>query len=331
MVKTLVTGGNGFIAAHIIELLVERGDDVLVTVRSPQQGDKVVEKHQGKAVQYAVVEDITAEGAMDEVFSTNKDIDYVLHTASPFTFVFQDAEKDMLKPAVQGTLETLRSVKAHGSKVKRVVVLSSVVSLMNPGSDSQSSSDIYWQQGETDQTGRCRTSLTTPQTLAEKAAWDFVKDEKPAFDLVSLNPPLVFGPVAHHLSSLEKLNTSNQRVLALMQGKFRDAPLPPTGIYTWVDVRDIALAHIKALEVEAAGGERFAVIGGEFSHKIMADTIGATHPELQDKLPVDAVDDLGSNAFHYHGSKAADILGIKYHSFQDCVDDTVASLQKFRA
>jgi nucleoside-diphosphate-sugar epimerase len=46
------------------------------------------------------------------------------------------------------------------------------------------------------------------KTLAEKAFWKFIKDEKPNFDGVTINPPLVFGPIIHQVSGLEALNTS---------------------------------------------------------------------------------------------------------------------------
>lgn len=152
--------------------------------------------------------------------------------------------------------------------------------------------------------------------------------EHPDFDLVSLNPALVFGPVAHHLPGLDKLNTSNQRVLALVQGAFQDSALPPTGIFLWVDARDVALAHVRAIETPAAGGERFMLVGGHFSNKTLADAIAETHPELAPKLPTNTVDDTPAKVYQYNGAKAAGILGIKFRSFRDCVGDTVTSLQE---
>ncbi|KAL8726002.1 MAG: hypothetical protein Q9181_006209 [Wetmoreana brouardii] len=173
-----------------------------------------------------------------------------------------------------------------------------------------------------------RLTYTASKTLAEKAAWDFVKSEYPRFDLVSLNPPLVFGPIAHHLSSLDHLNTSNQRILALAQGAFRDSALPPTGIYLWVDVRDVALAHVRAMETPSAGGERFLLVGGHFSNKLLADTIAETHPGFASKLPTNAVDDTPAEVYGYDGEKTAKTLGINFRSFRDCVGATIDSLQK---
>ena len=152
--------------------------------------------------------------------------------------------------------------------------------------------------------------------------------ESPQFDLVSLNPPLVFGPVAHHLPSLDKLNTSNQRVLAILQGAFRDNPLPPTGIFLWADVRDIALAHVLAMETPAAGGERLMLVGGHFSNKTLADTIAATHPDVAHLIPSTAVDDTPTDVYQYNCARSTGILGIEFRSFRDCVKDTVTSLQE---
>lgn len=78
--------------------------------------------------------------------------------------------------------------------------------------------------------------LAASKTLAEKAAWEFVDQEKPNFTISTINPPLVFGPIIHYLNSLDALNTSNQRLQALVRGEWKDA-IPDTGVYLWVDVR----------------------------------------------------------------------------------------------
>lgn len=104
------------------------------------------------------------------------------------------------------------------------------------------------------------------KTFAERAAWDFVSKEKPNFTLSTMCPPMVFGPVVHYLNSLDALNTSNQRIRNFIQGQNKDE-IPDTGAYLWVDVRDLALAHVKAIEVKEAEGKRFFVTAGYFSNK----------------------------------------------------------------
>ena len=165
-----------------------------------------------------------------------------------------------------------------------------------------------------------------PKTFAEKAAWEFVEKEKPNFDLATINPPLVFGPVVHYLNSLEALNTSNQRIRDLIQGKYKEG-LPPTGTFLWVDVRDVALAHVKAIEVPAAGGSRFFVTAGHFANKDLADNIRETHPEFASKLPPkDIPSDFPADVYGYNNKKSIDILGLEYIPLKKTVADTVDTL-----
>lgn len=114
----------------------------------------------------------------------------------------------------------------------------------------------------------------------------------------------------------------------MVQGAFRDSTLPPTGIFLWVDVRDVALAHIRAImETSAAGGERIMLVGGHFSNRTLADAIADTHPDLVPKLPLNASDDTPANVYQYNGVKATGILGMEFRTFRDCIADTVSSLE----
>lgn len=169
------------------------------------------------------------------------------------------------------------------------------------------------------------------QTFAEKAAWDFVEKEKPNFDIATINPPLVFGPIVHYLNSLEALNTSNQRLRNIIQGHFK-SQIPPTGIFLWVDVRDVALAHVRAIEVEKAGGQRFFVTAGYFSNKDLVDIIRENHPQLESKLPPsDSPSDLPTDIYKIDNSRSQEVLGIKYRPLKETISDTVDSLLKVGA
>ena len=132
--------------------------------------------------------------------------------------------------------------------------------------------------------------------------------------------------MAHYLNSLEALNTSNERIRDLIQGKYKEQ-LPPTGTFLWVDVRDAALAHVRAIEVPEAGGNRFFVTAGYYSNKEIADVIRETHPEFASKLPGDNVpSDFPKDVYGYSNKKSVEILGIKYHSLKQSISDTVDTL-----
>lgn len=112
----------------------------------------------------------------------------------------------------------------------------------------------------------------------------------------------------------------------LIQGKYKEK-LPATGIFLWVDVRDVALAHVRAIEVPEAGGQRFFVVSGQFSNKQIADVIRETHPELEDKLPPkDSPEDLSPDTYVPDNSKSVKVLGLKYRSLKESISDTVKSL-----
>lgn len=164
------------------------------------------------------------------------------------------------------------------------------------------------------------------KTFAEKAAWDFVEKEKPNFDIATINPPLVLGPVVHYLNSLDSINTSNMRIAGFIRGEYKDK-LPPTATYLWVDVHDVALAHVRAIEVDAAGGQRFFLTAGLYSTKDIADIIRESFPALADKLPPpDSPSDMPADVYGYDNSKSIEVLGIKYHTLKESVEETVKSL-----
>ena len=172
------------------------------------------------------------------------------------------------------------------------------------------------------------TSIAS-KTFAEKAAWKFLETEKPNFVLATINPPLVFGPVVNYLNSLDSLNTSNQRIRNAITGQFKNE-IPETGTFLWVDVRDVALAHVKAFEVPAAANKRFFLPAGEFSNREIAQIIAKRFPEYKNQLPgpdVKGGDYPKEGLFKFDNSQARDILGIKFRDLESSIVDTVNSLK----
>jgi nucleoside-diphosphate-sugar epimerase len=98
-------------------------------------------------------------------------------------------------------------------------------------------------------------------------------------------------------------------------------------MYLFVDVRDVAQAHIRAMELPEASGQRFMLVGGRFSNKRIADIIRELYPELQDKLPLPELpDDFPENYYSYDVSKSRRMLGMEYKDLQTCVKDAVDAM-----
>lgn len=335
MPKVLLTGGSGFIATHILEQLLEGGHEVVTTVRTEEKAKIIRDAHPGAKLTVVLVPDIAQPGAFDEVIQI-PGIEYVQHTASPFHFKFSDPKTEILDPAIKGTTSILEAIKKYAPGVKRVVLTSSFAAILSAddlGNANKTWSEADWNPNtyEDGITGPPGTTYRVSKTLAEKAAWDFVASEKPNFDLATINPPFVFGPVVHHMASLADVNTSNGNMVALIVGRWK-AEIPPTGVHLFADVRDVARAHVAAMERPAAGGQRFFITAGHFANKEIVPIVRKNFPQLAEKLPAEGTpggDYPGGSVdgvYKYDNSKATDVLGIQWTSLEKSVTDTIASL-----
>jgi nucleoside-diphosphate-sugar epimerase len=299
-------------------------------VRSAEKGEKILaaypESSKGQ-LSFVVVPDIAQEGAFDQVVISEPPFDAVLHTASPFHFRFQDP-KELLDPAIHGTKGILLAIKEKAPSVKRVVITSSFAAIVSTDGHPDVYSESLWNQvtyeeGIEDRAKTYRAS----KTLAERAAWSFMEEEKPGFSLATLCPPYVFGPPIHAPESQAALNTSNAYFAMLMHGGWKQQ-LPPTGTWLWVDVRDIALAHVRAMEVPEAGGKRFFITAGHFDMKEVADIAKKNFPEYADKLPTELMSDKPDSLYGFDNSRSKEILNLEYRALQSSVVDTIKFLQR---
>jgi nucleoside-diphosphate-sugar epimerase len=168
----------------------------------------------------------------------------------------------------------------------------------------------------------------TSKTIAEKAAWKFMHDHQPNFELTTICPPVVFGPVIHHLGSLSAINTSNQRFVDMIRGAWKQR-IPETGTYVWVDVRDVASAHVLAVEKPTAGSQRFFVTAGNFNNKDLAAIARERFPELAENRPGEEVEGGGypnAGIYGYDNFKASKEPGISWISLEASTTDAAKSL-----
>ncbi|GAB7350515.1 hypothetical protein MBLNU459_g1108t1 [Dothideomycetes sp. NU459] len=325
----LVTGASGFIAAHILTTFLTAGYKVRGTVRSESTAEKVRATHSRwgpSQLSFAIVPDIRTAGAFDEAV---KGVDGVVHTASPVALGISDNERDLLQPAIKGTEGVLASVAEHAPGVRRVVVTSSFGAIIDPHRGARPGyvySEKDWNPLTYEQTknGSPLAAYAASKTLAERAAFDFVADKKPGFDVASVCPPVVYGPVEHSVTDLSKLNHSLLEIYALMDGSQKE--IGATLFPVWADVRDVAAAHLKAYEVKEAGGERFAVTSGKFQFEQICDVLREEFPEIKDKVPKAVEGRQVLEMYTLSNEKAKKVLGIQFRSLEECIVDTARSL-----
>lgn len=336
MTRVLLTGGSGFIAAHVLDILLKHGHSVVTTVRSQEKADKIKQAHSkygSDKLDFAIVEDIAQENAFDKAVVSDPPFEAVIHTASPFHFNVTDVQKELLDPAVIGTTGILKSIKKSAPSVKRVVITSSFASIVNPFKGNwpeHTYSEEDWNPLTAEQAvENPANGYRASKTFAERAAWDFLEKEKPNFTIATMCPPLVLGPIVHYLNSLDGLNTSNQRIRDIMLGKAKEE-IPPTGTYLWVDVRDLADCHVAAIEKDDAANKRFFITAGYFSNKEIAQIIEKNYPQYKDGLPTASTpggDYPSEGVYKYNNKRTIETLGIKFKSLDESIKDTVKSLQ----
>jgi len=266
----LVTGASGFIAAEIVRQLLERGHRVRGTVRDPEKtaAQGYLTGLPGAREHLELVEaDLQTRHAFDEVA---KGCEYVIHTASPYVIDVDDPQRDLIDPAVRGTISVLEA--CLGAKEVRRVVLTSSVAAITDQADGHVNTEKDWNT----KSSLTRNPYYYSKVLAERAAWNFMKANLSGFDLVVINPFFVIGP-----SLVPGINTSHTSLVGLTNGN-----VPAIIGLQWplVDVRDTALAHIRAIEIPNASG-RHIVAAASRSVRQVVDLLRANGWGERYRLP----------------------------------------------
>lgn len=249
--SVLVTGGTGFIAQHCILALLRDGYRVRTTVRSLAREAEVRSYLQtggaepGDRLSF-VAADLGDDRGWSEAVAGCR---YVMHGASPTPSGDQVREEEWIRPAVDGNLRVLRAARDAG--VKRVVLTSAFGAICAGHAQLDRPFDeTDW----SDLSGNDIWPYQKSKTLSERAAWDFIAREGGELELSVVNPTAVLGPVLG-----ADYSHSIRTITHMLQGQ-RGCPRVNCG---FVDVRDVADLHLRAMTDPAASGERFLAIAGD--------------------------------------------------------------------
>lgn len=313
----MVTGATGYVAGWLVKRLLEEGFKVHAAVRDPSNKDKIAHLNAMAEESEGTIEffkaDLLKDGSYEKAMA---DCNVVFHTASPFKSRVKDPQKDLVDPALKGTENVLNSVKKTKS-VKRVVLTSSVAAIYGVPEDIEKApNEILTEEVWNTSSSLEVTPYNYSKTLAEKAAWKIAKGQK-SWDMVAINPALVFGPGTAKTQTSESFNV----IKAMVGGRMAEgAPNVRIGA---VDVRDVAEAHFRAAFIPSAEG-RHIVFGQSCSFLEIADMLRENYGKKWPLPEVEAPGDI--IPWRADNRKSQEKLGMLYGGVDVAVNDMVAQM-----
>ncbi|XP_050209189.1 cinnamoyl-CoA reductase CAD2-like [Mercurialis annua] len=305
-----VTGGSGYIASWLVKLLLHRAYTVKATVSNLNDLEKTQHlvsldgaKERLQLLEANLVEEGSFDSAVDEC-------EGVFHVASP-VFSTNDPQK-LVEPAIKGTLNVLKSC-SKVSSIKRVVVTSSMGAVMFNGKPV--TPDTLVDESWYSDTAFCQENklwYMLSKTLAEDVTWKFAKEN--GMDLVTVHPGLTIGPLLQ-----PKLNLSVEIILNHINGQTF-----PNGNFRFVDVRDVANAHILAFErLEASG--RYCLVGHVAHFSEFLNILRRQYPKLS--IPEKCVDDDLFVPKYKVSKEKVKTLGLEFTPLELTTKDFIESLK----
>ncbi|KZT56861.1 NAD(P)-binding protein [Calocera cornea HHB12733] len=329
----LATGGNGYVGAKTVLELIKRSYKVKATIRSQAKADAFNKLYptQSTFIEWVVVPDFTSEDAMT---AATANVDFVIHMASPFHFSFTDNVNEVLKPAKEMTLVTLRAAAKH-PRIKRVVITSSFVAVWDlmkdnglwPGKtySAEDFNPATWDQAASSPNPFFVYSAS--KVLAERAAYEFVEfveQEKPSFSITTFCPPIIFGPPPQPEVTIGNLNTSIDIIWSVVSGRNRSID---TALPVFVDNRDLAYLQVAALTNEKAKNQRYLAVSDHWYVEELVQIVKGEFADQAYRLPP-TTRTKAPEHFDFDGAKTERDFDIEWIPLRRSIVDTMKFLYK---
>ncbi|GAA6033193.1 hypothetical protein JCM8097_002989 [Rhodosporidiobolus ruineniae] len=342
-VLVCVTGASGFIGAAVALRCLDLGHSVRLPLRTQAQLDAWTSKYgeqYGKRLEVVLLGgSIDQHGVFDEIV---QGCEVVIHVASPAVFdIKADAETDILKPAIKGTTSILESAKKAGS-VKSVAITSSIAAYLSVAGFSSAGpetvlSETSWNEVTYEEAAKMTQEkaaevYSASKALAEKTAWDFVKQPDVHFSLSTIAPANVVGynpaPTVKTLADVRGHSSFGVMVDVLWDQK-QFLPLDGFQPRLFVGIADTAHAHVAAaLNPHISNGHRYFLAADVSSWEELVRSMLKAEPALEEHLlalprggekTANEKKREEKGMFSFEGDRAEKDFGFKYEPFDEYV------------
>ncbi|EJD46140.1 NAD(P)-binding protein [Auricularia subglabra TFB-10046 SS5] len=287
-------GVTGFVAAHVAHNYLQQGFSVRGTVRSAAKAEYLralfEEKFPGKFE--IVAADLNDADSLD---CAAEGIDGIAHVATPGTLDLPlgSNPKVVIDPTVNSTISILNAAAKSGT-VKRVVITGTIGTIRHPQEAPYTYSTRDWNdaaEGQLAQLGNQAPAVLiyyVSKLRAERAAYKWIEENKPSFDLSHVLPGWVFGPVFNQAKSLADV-THTPRVLLDYFLHPKSGKELATSLGPCIHVHDVARAHVDAHTNEKLGNNSRLILasGHEIAFQEYYDAYWSLPESERPKLPIE--------------------------------------------
>ena len=244
----------------LVEAL-KAGYSVRATARSQSKVDAILATPSIKSIapghnlSFVLVPDMLADGAFDDAL---KGITYVIHVASPLPQnTTSDWDAEIVAPAVGGTTNMLIAA-SKARTVKRIVITSSSAAVCAP----EALFDPQYNKPFTANSVIPEVKPPYPNVFfaysaskinALNATREFMKSEKPSFDVINVHPSFVIGRNELATDPAAVLGGSNHLGLGHVVGESSEMPMMGASVH----LEDVAKIHVLSLDPKVRGNQNF--------------------------------------------------------------------------
>lgn len=258
-----VTGGTGFLGAHLLYHLISEGKEVIALRRSNSSNDLIYrvfgfyQKNQSK-----LIDKINwIEGDLLDILSLEQvlnDVSIIYHAAATVSFQPGDKNK-MMQTNIQGTANLVNI--ANEKNIKKFCHVSSIAAIGRADNDAPIDEEVRWRSSKRN------SAYAISKYGAEREVWRGVEEGLKA---VIINPSIILGP--------GEVNSGSGKLIKTMLDGLR---FYTSGINGYVDVRDVVKSMVKLVESKVSG-ERFILSAENLSYKelfeMIAQNLGKSPP-----------------------------------------------------